>query len=95
MKRSVYWREELSDEFNDIDFRREYFLALVHEEQLEVADALKRAVKAMGVKEFAKVVEMPASNVSRALSSADYKLSTFEKFLSVFGLELSVEGNAS
>jgi predicted transcriptional regulator len=95
MRRSVYWREELSEEFADLEFRREYFLSLIEEEQMEVLGALKRAVKAMGVKEFAKLVDLPASNVSRVLSSNDYKLSTLEKFLSVFGLELSVAEAAS
>ena len=95
MKRSLYWREELAEEFDDIEFRREYFLSLIHEEQLEVTEALRRAVKAMGIKEFAGLIDMPASNVSRTLSSRDYKLSTLEKFLAGFGLELSVEKRAS
>ena len=95
MKRSSYWREELADEFENIGFRREYFLSLIEEEQLDVKEALKRAVKAMGVKEFAAVVEMPPSNVSRTLSSHDYKLRTLEKFIAAFGLSLSVQELAS
>jgi predicted transcriptional regulator len=95
MKRSVYWREELAAEFTHIEFRREFFLCLLEEEQMGVRSALKRAIKAMGIKEFAKLVDLPASNVSRAISSKDYKLATLEKFLSAFGVELTVVEAAS
>lgn len=95
MKRSSYWREELSDEFEDLKFRRQYFLNLIHDEDLSVREALTRVVKAMGIKEFANLIDMPASNVSRVLASDDFKLSTLEKFLAAFGLELSVEKMAS
>ena len=91
MRRSTYWREELAAEFQSIEFRREYFLGLVFEEQMEVPEALERAIKAMGIKEFSKAAGMPASNVSRVLASSDYKLSTLLRFLEVFGVGLSVE----
>lgn len=95
MKRSSYWREELSDEFANLKFRREYFLTLIHDEDLSVIEALRRVVRAMGIKEFGELIDMPASNVSRVLASNDFKLTTLEKFLAAFGLELSVEKLAS
>ena len=91
-KRSVDWNEEFSKELlaskND---RKEYFIALL-DEGFSWREALRQIVQTIGLKEYAKLSDFKAPNLSSQLSEdKDIRLSTLEKIMAPIGPELSFD----
>ena len=96
MYRTKDFDEYLSEEMKTPEFRREYLLALMEDmdevEGLPLFEALKMVIAKMGVTEFAELVGMKRSSVSRILSQASLpRLETLDKFLEPFGLKVKIE----
>ena len=88
MRRAVNWDEFMAPYFKKKSFRKTYLVNLIEEDGLSIEDALIESIKAMGIKEFAKLVDMAPSNVSRIIHGKDMMLSTFKRFLKAFDLSL-------
>ena len=89
-RRSNDWNEGLAEDLRDADFARAFLLAAV-EEGIPVQQALGKVIRAMGVKEFAAMVEMAAPNVSRAINPRHNPTQeTLNRLLSPFKLKLSL-----
>lgn len=97
-RRSKDWNEGLAQDLKDPEFTREFITASI-DEGLSAQQALRKVILAYGLKEFAKRVKMPASNVSRALNSQhNPTLETLNRLLRPFGLRLAIapiEGRAA
>lgn len=64
--RSKDWDEGLAGDLQDRDFAREFLLAAV-EEDISIQASLGKVIRAYGLKEFTAEIDMPRSNLSRAL----------------------------
>lgn len=60
------WNEGLVEDLKDPAFARE-FLAAAVEDGIPLQQALGKVIRATGVKEFADRVDMPSSNLLRAI----------------------------
>jgi DNA-binding phage protein len=88
--RSRDWNEGLAEDLQDREFAREFLLAAV-EEDIPIQEALGKVIRAYGLKEFAAEVNLPSSNLSRALKpSSNITQQTLNRLLEPFGLRLSV-----
>jgi DNA-binding phage protein len=88
--RSRDWNEGLAEDLQDREFAREFLLAAV-EEDIPIQEVLGKVIRAYGLKEFAAEVNMPSSNLSRALKpSSNVTQQTLNRLLEPFGLRLSV-----
>jgi DNA-binding phage protein len=88
--RSKDWNEGLSEDLQDREFAREFLLAAV-EEDISIQAALGKVIRAYGLKEFAAEIDMPSSNLSRALRpSSNVTQQTLNRLLKPFGLRLSI-----
>jgi DNA-binding phage protein len=89
-KRTKDWNEELAKDLRDIEFAREFIIAIM-EEGLPLREILGKIIRAYGVKEFSKKVNIPSSNIIRALNSKNNPTEdTLNKLLKPFGLQLAV-----
>jgi DNA-binding phage protein len=89
-RRSRDWNEGLADDLQDPVFARE-FLAAAVEDGVPLQQALGKVIRAMGVKEFAAIVEMPSSNVLRAIHPKHNPTQeTLERLLKPFGLRIGL-----
>jgi len=88
-RRSRDWNEKLSTDLRDPEFARQFVLALL-DEGFSLHAALAKAIRAYGIKEFAKRAKMPCSNVSRAINP-EYNPSqkVLGRLLQPFGLRLA------
>lgn len=88
--RSKDWNEGLAEDFQDREFAREFLLAAV-EDDISIQAALGKVIRAYELKEFAAEVDMPSSNLSRALRpSSNVTQQTLNRLLKPFGLRLSI-----
>lgn len=88
--RSKDWNEGLAEDLQDREFAREFLLAAV-EEDISIQAAIGKVIRAYGLKEFAAEINMPSSNLSRALRpSSNLTQQTLDRLLKPFGLRLSV-----
>jgi DNA-binding phage protein len=88
--RSKDWNEGLAEDLQDREFAREFLLAAV-EEDIPIQEVLGKVIRAYGLKEFAAEVNMPSSNLSRALKpSSNVTQQTLSRLLKPFGLRLSI-----
>jgi DNA-binding phage protein len=88
--RSTDWNEVLAGDLQDREFAREFLLAAV-EEDVSIQAALGKVIRAYGLKEFAAEIDMPSSNLSRALMpSSNVTQQTLNRLLKLFGLRLSI-----
>jgi probable addiction module antidote protein len=88
--RSRDWNEGLAEDLQDREFAREFLIAAM-EEDIPIQDALGKAIRAYGLKEFAEEIGMPSSNLSRALKpDSNVTQQTLNRLLEPFGLRLSV-----
>ncbi len=93
--RSRDWNQGLAEDLQDREFAREFLLAAV-EENISIQDALGKVLRAYGLKKFAEEIDMPSSNLSRALNpSSNVTQQTLNRLLKPFGLKLSVAPIAS
>ncbi len=65
-RQSRDWNEDLAEDLKDRNFARE-FLAATVEDGIPPQEAFAKVIHAMGVKEFASLVDMPSSNLLRAI----------------------------
>jgi DNA-binding phage protein len=89
-RRSRDWNEGLAGDLRDKTFAREFLLAAI-DEGVSIQVALGKAIRAMGVKEFAASVEMAPPNVLRAISPRHNPTQeTLNRLLRPFRLRLSL-----
>lgn len=90
-RRSVAWEEGLAEDLKDPDFTRQ-FIKNCLEDNMSLQVVLSTVIKCMGVKEFAKKVKMPSSNVLRAINPKHNPTQeTLNRLLKPLGLKLTVE----
>ncbi len=88
-RRSRDWNEGLAQDLRDPEFAREFIMALLDEE-FTLKEALAKTIRTYGIKEFAVKIEMPDSNLSRALRpSYNPSQRLLERLLTPFGLRLT------
>lgn len=89
-RRSRDWNEGLAEDLKDPAFARE-FLAAAVEDGIPLQHALGKVIRATGVKEFADRVDMPSSNLLRAIHPRHNPTQeTLEKLLKPFGLRIGL-----
>jgi len=90
-RRTRDWDEGLAEDLRDPLFAKEFLLAAV-EEEISLQEALAKVIKCYGIKEFADKINMPSSNLSRALDQHyNPTQETLNKLLKPFGLVIGVK----
>jgi DNA-binding phage protein len=90
-RRTRNWDEGLAEDLKDPLFAREFLLAVV-EEEISLQEGLARVIKCYGIKEFAEKIEMPSSNLIRAIDQRHNPTQeTLNKLLEPFGLVIGVK----
>lgn len=89
-RRSRDWNVGLAEDLKDRAFAREFLLASI-EEGVPLQVALRKVVRAMGVKEFADKVGMASPNLLRTLNPHHNPTQdTLNRLLKPFRLKLSL-----
>ena len=89
-RRSKDWNVGLAADLTNKEFAQEFLLASV-EDGISIQVALAKVIRAMGVKEFAAIVEMPGPNVLRAIDPRHNPTqATLNRLLQPFALRLSL-----
>lgn len=89
-RRSRDWNDGLAEDLKDKVFAREFLTAAV-EDGIPLQQALAKVVRATGVKEFAARVDMPSSNLLRAIHpNHNPTQETLERLLKPFGLRIGL-----
>jgi DNA-binding phage protein len=89
-RRSEDWNVGLAQDLRDPEFAREFLLGAV-EEGVPVQVALRKVVRAMGVKEFATKVRMASPNLLRAINPRHNPTQdTLNRLLRPFKLRLTL-----
>ncbi len=89
-RRTRDWDEGLAEDLKDPVFAKEFLVAAV-EEQISLQEALAKVIACYGIKEFAKEVNMPSSNLIRALDkNYNPTQETLNKLLKPFGLMIGI-----
>jgi DNA-binding phage protein len=90
-RRTRDWDEGLAEDLRDPNFAREFLLAAV-EEEISLQEALAKVIRCYGVKEFADIIDIPSSNLTRALDQRHNPTQeTINKLLRPFGLVIGVK----
>lgn len=89
-KRSKDWNEGLAKDLKNPAFAREFILAAI-EEGVSVQVALGKAIRAYGVKEFAKKIRIASPNLLRAINPQHNPTQeTLNRLLKPFGLMITI-----
>jgi DNA-binding phage protein len=89
-RRTRDWDEGLAEDLKDPTFAKEFLLAAV-EEEISLQEALAKVIRCYGIKEFAEMIGIPSSNLSRALDQRHNPTQeTLNKLLQPFGLIIGV-----
>ncbi len=89
-RRSRDWNEGLAKDLKNTKFASEYILACI-DEGMTVQEILGKIARTLGVKEFASMVKMPASNVLRSVNpNSNPTQETLNRLLKPFKLQLTV-----
>lgn len=89
-RRSKDWNQGLAQDLQDPEFAQEFLLAAI-EEGISIQLALGKAIRALGVKEFAAKVGLPSSNLLRAINPKHNPTQeTLNRLLKPFNLRLSL-----
>lgn len=89
-RRSKDWNQGLAQDLQDPEFAQEFLLAAI-EEGISIQLALGKAIRALGVKEFAAKVGLPSSNLLRAINPKHNPTQeTLNRLLKPFKLRLSL-----
>ncbi len=89
-RRAKDWNIGLAEDLRDPEFAREFLLAAI-EEGVPLQQALAKAIRAIGVKEFAAKVGMASPNVLRAIHPRHNPTQeTLNRLLKPFRLRLSL-----
>lgn len=90
-RRTRNWDEGLAEDLKDPLFAREFLLAAV-EEEISLQEALAKVIRCYGIKEFAKLIGLPSSNLSRAIDQRHNPTQeTLNRLLRPFGLVIGVK----
>ena len=90
-RRTVDWNKGLAADLHDPEFVREFIRAALEEEDIPIQTVLRKVILLHGLKEFAKRVKIPSSNISRALNpSYNPTMDTINRLLKPFGLRLAI-----
>lgn len=93
--RSESYDEFIAEKMRDPDYAREQIKASI-ELRGSIADGLRVAIRALGIKEFAEKSGIPIQNVSEfAQNNKSWGYKRLEKGLAVFGLEFTVRDKAA
>ncbi len=88
------WSEDISKKLKSRKYRKEFFLSLVNDEAMSIREAIYVICKSMGNREFASLIKMAPSNVSRIVNpDHDIKTTTLEFILKQIGCSLSVKAS--
>lgn len=89
-KRSRDWNEGLAKDLRNPEFAQAYLVALL-DEGFGLQEALGKAIRAYGVREFATKAKLPSSNVVRSIDPRHNPTQkTLEQLLKPFKLSLAV-----
>jgi hypothetical protein len=90
--RTNTFNEQLSQKLQNPKYAREFILGLMEgPEGLSAEDALREAIKGMGVKEFSMLSKVPAPNIVAFVKGRRHpKIETFDQMLKVFKLRAKV-----
>ncbi len=89
-RRSEDWNIDLAKRLRNPKFARAFLLAAI-EEGLTIQEALGKAIRAIGITEFAAQVGMPRPNVQRAIRPQyNPTQETLNRLLAPFRLRLSL-----
>lgn len=89
-RRSRDWNTGLARDLRNPEFAREFLLAAI-DEGVPVQHALRKAIRAMGVKEFAAKIRMASPNLLRAINPRHNPTqATLNRLLKPFQLRLSL-----
>ena len=89
-RRTKDWNEGLAKDLENPEFARQFLLSAV-EEGISLQQALGKAIRAMGVKEFAARIGMESPNLLRAINPRHNPTqATIDRLLNPFGLKLSL-----
>ena len=90
-RRTIDWNEGLAKDLKNKAFARAFILSAI-EDGLSVQEVLSKVVKAYGIKEFALKLNLPSSNLSRAINPKyNPTYETLNKLLKPFGLEVGIK----
>ena len=91
--RNKSFDELLSKQLRNPEFARGYiFEAMRGEDALTIEEVLFEMIQIIGIKEYAELVGMQASNVTRMLSSGEIpKIETINRLLAPFGLKAKID----
>lgn len=90
-RRSRDWNEGLAKDLRNLAFAQKFIVAALEEERLPLLAVLAKVIRAYGVKEFAKLVKMPSSNLVRTLGpKANPTQDTVNRLLRPFNLGITV-----
>jgi DNA-binding phage protein len=89
-RRSEDWNIDLAKRLRNPEFARAFLLAAI-EEGLTIQQALGKVIRAIGITEYAAQVDMPRSNVQRAVRPQyNPTQQTLNRLLAPFRLRLSL-----
>lgn len=89
-RRTVDWSEGLAKDLQDPEFAKEFILSSL-EDGLSIQEVLGKVIRTYGVKEFAKKVKLPSSNVIRAINPKhNPTYATLNKLLKPFKLKVGI-----
>ena len=89
-RRSKDWNEDLAKDLRNPKFAREFLIAAM-EEGIPLQVALGKVIRAYGVKEFSKRINIASSNLLRAIHPKHNPTQeTLNRLLQPFGLKLAV-----
>jgi len=92
MNRTKSYDQELSEKLSDPKFAQAFLMGLMEgEDGLTIEDALRHAIKRMGVKEFSQSVGVPHSNIQEFLKKKRRpKPETLDLYLKPFRLKIKL-----
>ena len=89
-RRSIDWNKGLAQDLKDPNFARSFIESSI-EEGLSIQAVLTKVIRAYGVQEFARKIDMPSSNILRAINSKhNPTVETLRRLLKPFALQLTV-----
>lgn len=89
-RRTADWNEGLAKDLKNPEFAREFILATL-DRGLSIQEVLGKVIRTYGIKEFAKKIKMPSSNIIRAIDTKhNPTFETLNKLLKPFGLKVGI-----
>ncbi len=95
-RRTKDWNEGLAEDLRDPEFAKEFIRALIEGEGFTLQEALGKAIRSYGIKEFAIIAKIPESNIIRAIDPKHNPTQkTLLELLKPFKLKISVTEDAA